>query len=131
MEERVNACLALLAKGCPVREVCRILKISSKTVSSIRKNEYHPQKCGHPPVITHEHISFIEVNSLADARLTDGEIAEMTQKKVSYFGVSYDCLPHQTEAGLRLQAPQGNAGPDERSGPCPSRVLPVGVVAPG
>ena len=34
-----------------------------------------------PQIITDEHISFIEVNSLADARLTDGEIAEMTQKK--------------------------------------------------
>ena len=84
MEERANACLALLAKGCSVREVCRILKISSKTVSSIRTNEYHPKKCGHPQIITDEHISFIEVNSIADARLTDGEIAEMTQKSLIF-----------------------------------------------
>lgn len=83
MESKVNACLSLLEKGCTVREVCRVLKMSSKTVSSIVKGSFTPGKCGRPLCLAKEHVDFIEANSMSNARLTDWQIAEMTKKNLA------------------------------------------------
>ena len=68
-----------------MREVCRVLKMSSKTVSAISKGSYNPGKCGRPGSLSKEHIAFIEANSMMNARLTDSEITEMTNK---HFNIS-------------------------------------------
>ena len=81
MEERVHACKELLQRGVSIRDICTILKMSPNTVSKIKCGDYHPGHSGRPSVLNAEHVRFIEVNSLADARLTDEEVAEMTRRR--------------------------------------------------
>ena len=57
------------------------LKMSPNTVSKIKSGDCNPGHSGRPSVLNAEHVRFIEANSLADARLTDEEIDEMTRRR--------------------------------------------------
>ena len=85
-EERWVQCQQLLAKGWSFNDISKFLKMSSKTVAKVSKGLAPATRPpGRPKTLTSEHIRFIEVNSLANARLTDEEVAEMTRSR---FGIS-------------------------------------------
>ena len=85
-EERWAQCQQLLAKGWSFNDISKFLRMSSKTVAKVAKGLTPATRSpGRPSTLTSEHIRFIEVNSLANARLTDEELAEMTRSR---FGIS-------------------------------------------
>ena len=77
MNRRFMMCIRWLEAGRPQREIADKLGMSSKTISAIKRGETSPRRPGRRSVLTDEHLSFIETNTLADATLSDGRMAEI------------------------------------------------------
>ena len=81
MTQRGKSCEELIRQGLSERGICSALRMSPNTVTKIRSGDYHPRRCGRPSLLSDEHVRFIEANSLADARLTDNEMALMVKNR--------------------------------------------------
>ena len=73
-----------LNQGWTYKQVIEKFKVSPKTIRRLRDDDYPPRQRGRPTVVTPEIRSFIETNSLADARTTDGCMCGMIE---NHFGV--------------------------------------------
>ena len=82
-EKLEESCRYLLAQGASYTEIQRILHISSKTISSIRKGTFLQKNhsCGRPSVITDEMKDFINSTWLVDARITDASMTELVNSR--------------------------------------------------
>ena len=81
MTQPGKSCEELIRQGLSERGICSALRMSPNTVTKIRSGDYHPRRCGRPSLLSDEHVRFIEANSLADARLTDNEMALMVKNR--------------------------------------------------
>ena len=74
----------MLKANCTYEYICRELKISTKTISAISQEKDLNHRRGRPPKITAEVLEYIEMHSLANALLTDQDIADLVQEKFGF-----------------------------------------------
>ena len=74
----------MLDMGCTYTYIQENLHVSSKTIAAIRSGKNATGGRGKPPIVTEEVLSYIEVKSLANALLTDEQIADLVEEK---FGI--------------------------------------------
>ena len=99
-------CIRWLEAGRPRREIADKLGMSSKTISAIKRGETSPRRPGRRSVLTDEHLSFIETNTLADATLSDGRMAEMIQQRFN-ISVSRSTITRvRNELGFHYRPPR-------------------------
>ena len=79
-----NVVRRMLDMGCTYAYIEENLHVSSKTIAAIRSGKHATRGRGRPPIVTGEILSYIEVNSLANALLTDRQMADLLEEK---FGI--------------------------------------------
>ena len=70
-----------ITAGWSYRKISEELHVSSKTISRVVSGDTFNHQRGRPHSLTQEMIDYIELNSLANATLTDGELTAMLNKK--------------------------------------------------
>ena len=82
-EKLEESCRYLLEQGTSYAEIQRILHISSKTISSIKKGTFLQKNhsCGRPSVIIDEMKAFIDSTWLGDARITDASMTKLVNSR--------------------------------------------------
>ena len=77
--DRADACRRMLAAHMSYNDISQALKMSTRTISAISRGErgYSDAKVGRPAKLTREMKMFINVNWLADARITDATMTCM------------------------------------------------------
>ena len=77
--DRADACRRMLAAHMSYSDISQALKMSTRTISAISRGErgYSDAKVGRPAKLTREMKMFINVNWLADARITDATMTCM------------------------------------------------------
>ena len=97
-QQRIEeSCKIALDKGMTYSEISNMLHISSKIIASIAYGRTLNHQLGRPSKFPPEMIDYIEVNSLANAMLTDGELTAMLNEKFDI------CLNRTTVARKRKE----------------------------
>ena len=74
-------CIKMINNRMTYKEIKDFLHISSRRITALSRGETINHSRGRPSLLTEDMISFIEANSLADARLSDGEITGLLNSK--------------------------------------------------
>ena len=80
-QEKDHNCIKMLETGFTYEEIQHLLIISPKRISAIRKGTQTNHRIGRPSSITPSIIDYVEMLSISNARLTDGDITSLVNEK--------------------------------------------------
>lgn len=105
VSKKERECLEMLNKKVPWAQIKSRLNMSEKSIAKVSRGE-HLGKAGRPKKLSAEHVAFVEMNSEANACLTDQQLANMVRETFNVSVSDTTILRTRAELGFRFRPPK-------------------------